>query len=93
VIRSAYSESQSKLASDIASEGELKTAITFMVTGILPPVQSLSEYRSRNSLLTWDVALLLGLDYSQWAAGSTSATDSPINRIFDSLGSNPIQES
>ncbi|KAF7121832.1 hypothetical protein CNMCM5793_009385 [Aspergillus hiratsukae] len=42
VVESAYSESQSKLANDArwwlnASEGELKTAITFMVTGILPP--------------------------------------------------------
>ncbi|GIC89051.1 uncharacterized protein Aud_005452 [Aspergillus udagawae] len=62
-------------------------AIEFMVTGILPPVQGLPEYRSKHNLLPWDVAQLLGLDYSQWAAGITSATGSPISRIFDSLGS------
>jgi hypothetical protein len=62
-------------------------AIEFMVTGILPPVQGLAEYRSKHNLLPWDVAQLLGLDYSQWAAGITSAPGSPISRIFDSLGS------
>ncbi|GFF38182.1 chitotriosidase-1 [Aspergillus udagawae] len=62
-------------------------AIEFMVTGILPPVQGLAEYRSKNNLLPWDIAQLLGLDYSQWAAGITSAAGSPISRIFDSLGS------
>ncbi|KAF7183510.1 hypothetical protein CNMCM7691_003789 [Aspergillus felis] len=62
-------------------------AIEFMVTGILPPVQGLPEYRAKNNLLPWDVAQLLGLDYSQWAAGITSLTGSPISRIFDSLGS------
>lgn len=62
-------------------------AIEFMVTGILPAVQGLPEYKTKNQLMPWNIAELLSQDYSQWAPGLTSATGTPIDRIFDTLGS------
>ena len=58
-----------------------------MVTGILPAVQGLGEFKTTNKLMPWHIAELLGQDYSQWAPGFTSATGKPIDRIFKTLGS------
>lgn len=59
-----------------------------MVTGVLPAVQGLPEFRTKNKLMPWNIAELLNQDYSQWAPGLTSAQGAPIDRIFDTLGSN-----
>ncbi|GLI82159.1 hypothetical protein PoHVEF18_010563 [Penicillium ochrochloron] len=65
-------------------------AIEFMVTGVLPAVQGLSAYETRNELMSWDVAQLLNEDYSKWASGRTDATGIPMERIFNALGSKTI---
>jgi chitinase len=58
-----------------------------MVTEILPAVQGLGQFKTKNKLMPWSIAELLGQDYSQWAAGLTSATGKLIDRIFNTLGS------
>ncbi|KAH8698404.1 hypothetical protein BGW36DRAFT_357942 [Talaromyces proteolyticus] len=59
-------------------------SIEFMVTGRLPPVQGLPEYRSTNALMPWDSALLLTKDYSNTLP---TVQGTPIDRIFNALGS------
>ncbi|BCS04193.1 glycoside hydrolase family 18 protein [Aspergillus luchuensis] len=62
-------------------------SIEFMVTGTLPAVQGLPDFSTGSKRMPWDIAQLLNQDYSTWASGHTTATGTPIIRIFDSLGS------
>lgn len=58
-----------------------------MVTGTLPAVQGLPDFSTGSKRMSWDIAQLLNQDYSTWASGHTTATGTPIIRIFNSLGS------
>ncbi|RDH25460.1 hypothetical protein M747DRAFT_311300 [Aspergillus niger ATCC 13496] len=62
-------------------------SIKVMVTGTLPAVQGLPDFSTGSKRMSWDIAQLLNQDYSTWASGHTTATGTPIIRIFNSLGS------
>ncbi|GLA26843.1 hypothetical protein AnigIFM63326_004011 [Aspergillus niger] len=47
----------------------------------------LPDFSTGSKRMSWDIAQLLNQDYSTWASGHTTATGTPIIRIFNSLGS------
>jgi chitinase len=47
----------------------------------------MTAFITTNPRMPWYIAQLLNQDYSTWAIGYNSATGTPINRIFSTLGS------
>ncbi|KAL4962959.1 glycoside hydrolase family 18 protein [Aspergillus stella-maris] len=62
-------------------------SVEFMVTGVMPPVQGITEFRTTTPTLPWNIAQLLNEDYQSWARGFTTLTGSPMSRMFHALGS------